>query len=281
MEGDLVEDAPLLEPPMLPEWGWDLVVIIIAAIIGALYILISTIRKNRLRREVPGAFPGWIEEPGRGSIPGEIGKQLGMLQERMNSLSMFTLRLQSRIEKLEDELTSVLYPENSGERVRSSPVGLPEQNLQGIPLEGEPAVAQAIFAPEPHKSPSDVAAELLSELNARGGASEVARLSGLRSWMLERAPHLRPEPILTAGDLWLLVVITGDPKEGIVIPTLDTVVGPGEVFKWFDCSRYDGTQPLKRADIVSLAEALRDPSGAGWIVARKGRIDRTKREGGA
>lgn len=284
MEGHLVEGAPPIEATVLQEW---LRLIAVAATVTSALFIFLFIRERRKRPTpwTPRASYPLREEQNRDSTATELWKWLRMLEERVNSISTLTVRLQSRIEKLENESRSRPSPESSGWMPPDPSLALPGRPLPGPPVGGEPVRAHVTFPVEPLTydalpSPADVAEEVLSELNARGGASEVARVSGLKSWISQRRPHVQVEAILSSGDFWPLILITHDLKRGIVIPTLDTVVGPGEVFKWFDCSRYDGTQPLMRTDVVLPAEALRDPRGSGWLVARKGRIDRTRREGG-
>ncbi len=125
----------------------------------------------------------------------------------------------------------------------------------------------------------EVWAELLRLLENDGRQSTVARLSGLNTWLAERMPEMKVFPLLSSDDLWLAIVLSiGDSNEGTVLPTLDTVIGAGEIADWFECLAYDGTTPLHAADVVKPGSAVRDPATGKWRVASKGLIKRIARK---
>jgi len=270
---------------VLREWRWD-VVLAVAVVLTAFYLLYRSLsRKRRVFRQPPGpgsASCSWRTEEYRAATVIDIRERLGKLEELVNSLFSRSSMLQSRLERLEDQLTARFSSELTPGETPTS-LGTPRKHtLSGTPPEAEPVTFPKIPVPElgPGEAApvlSNIVTELLAELNAKGRASDVARLGGLRDWLSRCAPRLREDAILTSGDLWLLVVITADSEKGLVIPTLDTVVGPEELlFKWFECKGYDGMQPLKRADVVLPANAVREPGATGWSVAEKGLIDRTR-----
>jgi hypothetical protein len=125
---------------------------------------------------------------------------------------------------------------------------------------------------------AEISAELLGMLEKDGRASPVARLSGLRAWMAEHAPQLDAVPLLKSDDLWLAVVLSAlGSRAGIVLPTLDTVIGAGPITDWFKCEGYDGTAPLHQTDIVKVARATVDSQTGAWRVTQPGSIRRHAR----
>ncbi len=110
----------------------------------------------------------------------------------------------------------------------------------------------------------------------------LASLSNLQLWLQQNYPGVKPIPLLALNvDLWTLIILTTDGKTGIVVPALDSIIGPGEILRWCEGGRYDGTQALVRANIVKLAKAeyREDRYVKGeytWICIEKGIIDLTR-----
>ncbi len=124
--------------------------------------------------------------------------------------------------------------------------------------------------------PEEVGFELLRLIEPAGRLAPLARLSGLHEWLKRNYPNIKVEPIgILNQDLWLLLVLTSDGKAGVVLPALDSIIGPGEVLEWFEGGRYDGTQALLHANISSLARAVWDENAQRWQPHVKGRIDLT------
>ncbi len=122
--------------------------------------------------------------------------------------------------------------------------------------------------------PEQAALELLRLIEPAGRLAPLARLSGVEEWLKSNYPSIKAESIgMLNQDLWLLLVLTADSKAGVVVPALDSIIGPGEVLKWFEGGRYDGTQALLRANISSLAKAVWDGNAQRWQPDIKGRID--------
>lgn len=270
----------------MPELFWLIVLIVVAVTIVTILSLIvsNLVVKHYFLRETNNARKLGTGRSIFGTQTGMnqqiqwVYESLNGLRQQVNALSASFSKMETRVDKLESTL--------SDELAASLAAYLRGQALSPTNVLSDTVKDQAITALEPRPGEEGrllfaVVTELLGELNAGGRTSDVARINGLQSWLSQRAPWLRADPILFSGDLWLLVVITEDLKKGLVIPTLDTVVGPGEVFRWFHCKLYDGTQSLKRADIASPAVTVRDSDGTGWSVAEKGRIDLTNREDAA
>lgn len=128
----------------------------------------------------------------------------------------------------------------------------------------------------PLSDPEMVGFELLRLIEPAGRLAPLACLSGVEEWLKRNYPKIKAEPIgMLNQDLWLLLVLTSDGKTGIVVPALDSIIGPGEVLKWFEGGRYDGTQALLHANISSLARAVWDENAQRWEPHVKGGIDLT------
>lgn len=124
--------------------------------------------------------------------------------------------------------------------------------------------------------PEKVAFELLDLIEPAGRAAPLARLPELIEWLTKNHPGIEAEAIGELNrDLWLLLVLTADGNTGVVVPALDSIIGPGEVRRWFEGGRYDGTQALVRANVWSLGKAVCDAETRKWQPSVKGRINLT------
>ncbi|HLH78570.1 MAG TPA: hypothetical protein VKV28_17345 [Candidatus Binataceae bacterium] len=114
--------------------------------------------------------------------------------------------------------------------------------------------------------------ELLSSLADGGWQAAESTIQGLRR--LE-AEGLRIQPLVTAEDKWLLIAVSlpgcGD---GVVVPTLATVIGPVALAPWYECQGCDGTTPLTLRDVSVLARAHRELPDGEWRVSKKGLLRR-------
>lgn len=121
-----------------------------------------------------------------------------------------------------------------------------------------------------------VAFELLDLIEPSGRGAPLARLPELTDWLRKNHPDIEAESIGGLNrDLWLILVLTADGKTGVVVPALDSIIGPGEALKWFEGGRYDGTQALVRDNILSLGTAVRDAETQTWRPRGKGKVDLT------
>lgn len=98
-------------------------------------------------------------------------------------------------------------------------------------------------------------------------------MPNLKQWLDRNYPGVKVEPVIFHRDVWLFALLTRDMLTGIGIPMIDFVIGPGEIYQWFEGVRYDGTQSLGRRNIIKLAKA--EYKEDNWICIEKGRIDLT------
>ncbi len=120
----------------------------------------------------------------------------------------------------------------------------------------------------------NVAYQILDLIEPYGRGAPLAELPKLQQWLSQNHPGIRVESIGEMNrNLWLLIVLSADRINGLVVPALDSLIGPGEALKWYVGGRYDGTQALIRRNILSLAHAIYDPSQQIWVLKKKGHVD--------
>ena len=130
--------------------------------------------------------------------------------------------------------------------------------------------------PLPPTTPNleEIGFSILREIAPQGRRHPLARLLALQSWLRQNYQRVNAIPIIDlSNNLWGLIVLTIDEKNGIAVPAIDTVIGPGEIYKWFEGGRYDGTQALIEANIRKLAKAEYREVFKGeyrWICTEKG-----------
>ena len=148
------------------------------------------------------------------------------------------------------------------------------------PTAGEPAKTQETTGSETESEAGRIAAltraglAVLDSLSQGGRQSPVARVAALREWLKEKAA-LEAWPLESADDRWLLVAISVPRQpEAMVVPALNTVIGPGPLSAWFECYGCDGATPLGRNDVITLAQAWRELSNDHWRLMKKGLVRR-------
>lgn len=121
-----------------------------------------------------------------------------------------------------------------------------------------------------------VADEVLARIDPEGRRASLASLQHLMDWLATTHAGVTAHPVgeMTSGH-WGIVVLTADNLTGIAIPALDFTIGPGEVTRWFDGRRYDGTQVLTRANVSGFAQARFDAAAARWVPTGRGTIELT------
>ena len=120
----------------------------------------------------------------------------------------------------------------------------------------------------------EVGYKILKNIAPQGHASPLSRLPNLQQWLSENYPQIKAESLrMFHNDLWSLIVLTADGKNGVAVPAIDLVIGPGQIMGWYVGGRYDGNQSLREKNIQTLAHALFDNSKKEWIPVEKGRID--------
>lgn len=116
--------------------------------------------------------------------------------------------------------------------------------------------------------------DVLIQVAPRGRAADLARTPALREWLTEQDPRVTLIHLVDPmQNVWLLLVLTIDGKNGVGVPALDSVIGPGEVSKWFDSGRYDGTQALLLEHVSALPRARYDTTAETWVPTVRGRLD--------
>lgn len=132
--------------------------------------------------------------------------------------------------------------------------------------------------------------KVYKKLDERGRADPISQIEDLSKFLEKEAPGFRLEVLKAFWDrkerkdsenIWTLIgIVTPGGKKIYVMPTLDSIVGPGEVHKWFDGGRhYDGTQNLQSDEVQKIATGEWNPDRKIWEPKEKG-IIRTHYEQG-
>jgi hypothetical protein len=199
----------------------------------------------------------------------EIDKRLRQLEERLEAVS------QERNRTSREFLDQPIASQQLARPMGMTGVGHDvQQTSPGLTKGGDVRDQEIKFTPPRFSDPERVGFELLDLIEPVGRAAPLARLAELTEWLRKNHPSIRAEAIGELNrDLWLLLVLTADGNTGVVAPALDSIIGSGEVLRWFEGGRYDGTQALVRANVWSLAKAVRDATTMTWQPSVKGRIN--------
>lgn len=194
----------------------------------------------------------------------------GKVSEALREAVVSALKL-GKIQEAEEAIEAAyrLAPEKmKGAEGRPDKPGTPMERPETW-VRGEPKPSSLT-----NRDLNNIGFEILKLIGKLGRASPIARVPQVTDWLRSSYPGLQAIPIrMLTEEIWLLLVLTADGKTGVVIPALDSIIGPGEVMKWYEGGLYDGTQALVLSNVWSLATAERDDERGVWQPREKGRID--------